>query len=464
MFHRAFLAFPILALATSTSLSGAEDDLRMLTSGQMEEDLFLLSDVLEREHAGRLRYVQPEELDEAFGQALDFISEGRSILEFYRQVSELLSLLHCGHTRARLSSQDSNAVLARRGVLPIEVCLRGERAWIIRSLDELAKLEPGAELLAVDGITIAEIRRIAFTRMGGDGFIETGKERALERGFASLFPALVAPIEVVNADYRLEIAGRAEPVEVTGLSPAVFARRSTPRPGGPIVRLETIADEKLGIVTIRGFGDPGGGEKSFPELLEERFVQLEQEGIVRLIIDLRGNGGGDDTYGALLVSYIAHEPFRYFERIEVTPDYEGYGDVIEKDGRHLVTAHPGLQVQPVAEHAFQGEAVLLIDGRTFSTAADVATVVNFNGLATLIGEETGGGYDGNTSGVSERFPLPNSGLQVNVPCWMYTTANLGHDRPGRGAPADHPMRSSIEDLLDGRDAELELARELLGKD
>ena len=99
----------------------------------------------------------------------------------------------------------------------------------------------------------------------------------------------------------------------------------------------------------------------------------------------------------------------------------------------------------------------LIDGWTFSTAADVATVTHHHGLATFIGEEVGGGYDGNTSGSSMRLDLPNSGFRVNVPQWMYTTANVGHAFPGRGVPPDHRVRPTVEDVLSGRDAELELA-------
>jgi hypothetical protein len=455
------LAAPIALLALA-ALPAAQGDLRRLSPVQMEEDLFLLSETLEREHAGRLRYAKAEELDEIFGEALYSVSEDLTALEFFRLVTEILSPIHCDHTRASLARRDRIAILGRRGPLPFEICLRKERAWITRTLDDGGKLDPGMELLAIDGVSIAEIRRIAFSRMGGDGFIETGKERELESEFASLFPLLVAPATEVRRSYRIAIAGSAGPVEVAPLSLADFEARRTRRASQPIVQLETSGPDAPAILTILGFGDPGGGEKSFPELLEESFVRLEEEGVVNLIVDLRGNGGGDDTYGALLVSYLTEEPFRYFERIEVTSGYEGFGDVIEKDGARLVTAHPGLAVQPVAEHSFRGEVVMLIDGKTFSTAADVATVAHFNGLAMLVGEETGGGYDGNTSGVSEAISLPNSGIRVNVPCWMYITANLGHDRPGRGAPADHPVQSSIEDLLSGRDAAMEHARGLFG--
>ena len=425
----------------------------------MEEDLFRLSETMEREHGGRLRYATQEELDEAFGELLYFASEPRSVVAFYRELSALTSRVRCGHTRAFLGERDERALFSSRGAVPFEICLRGERAWITRSLDEAMSLAPGTEILAVDGITIAEMRRIAFSRMGSDGTIESGNREEFERRFGALFPLLVAPFPPTTDRFLVTVAGVDEPVEVSAISRAKYEDRRTPPANQPLIGL-TIDDEGIGTLSIRAFADPGGTQ-SFPEELEECFVRLEEEGCGKLLLDLRGNGGGNDLYGALLVSHLADVPFRYFDRIEVSEGYEGMGDVVERDGSRLVTVHPGTQEQPLPEHVFGGEVVMLIDGGTFSTAADVATVVHHLELATLVGEESGGGYDGNTSGVSERITLPNSGIGVNVPCWMYVTANVGHDRRGRGAPPHHPVQSSIEDLLAGRDAAFEFARELL---
>ena len=83
---------------------------------------------------------------------------------------------------------------------------------------------------------------------------------------------------------------------------------------------------------------------------------------------------------------------------------------------------------------FEGDVCILIDGGTFSTAADLATVAHANRLATFFGEETGGGYEGNNSGSSEFLRLPNSGLGVSVPHWNYRTAGVG---PGHEGPPDH---------------------------
>ncbi len=131
--------------------------------------------------------------------------------------------------------------------------------------------------------------------------------------------------------------------------------------------------------------------------------------------------------------------------------------------RHPIerSPHRPLGCSP-ARHRFTGDVYILTDGWTFSTAADVATVAHHNGLATFIGEETGGGYDGNTSGDSGSIGLPSASFRVRLPKWMYTTANVGHGFPGRGVIPDHHVRPDVQDVLAGRDVELAKALELMG--
>ena len=76
----------------------------------------------------------------------------------------------------------------------------------------------------------------------------------------------------------------------------------------------------------------------------------------------------------------------------------------------------GLAEQESAANHFQGQIYVLIDGGCFSTCADVASVVKFNNLATsFIGQTTGGGATGNTSGASYTFRGIHTGISVNIP-------------------------------------------------
>ncbi len=428
----------------------------------MQEDLFLLSDTLERLHAGLHRYTRPEELDAVFGDALSAVEKPRDVVAFYRIVSEVVSRVRCGHTGVSLKPADRRNGESRKGLLPLEVHLQGERAWVRKDLDPALDLEPGAEILSIDTLTMAEIRARAFSRMRGDGFIESGKERELEREFASLFALLVDDVERFPAHYALEVAGREGLLEARGLAPDEFERLRTQPPQESLpIEFQVRAEDGVGILKVYGFGDPEPPEPAFPELLESSFRTLRDGAALRLIVDLRGNGGGRDQYGALLVSYLASKPFGYFERIEVTSEYQGDVEIVERDGRRLMMSHSGLELQQPSELAFRGKVIVLIDGGTFSTAADVATVTHCNRLATFVGDETGGGYLGNTSGDSLRLFLPHSGFTVGVPMWCYATANVGRDLAGRGVPPDVEVHPSIEDALSGRDVALEEALKLV---
>src|SRR5262245_31204238 len=447
------------AIVLALSQGGARA-LRTLTPGEMREDLFQLTEKLTSVHGGLHRYSSDEEIQGAFDAALLAAEEEpRDVLWFYRQVRELIAHIRCGHTRAQLEDRVRLAALDRRGVLPIQVRLLGERLWITRVVEPRPGLEPGKEIVSIDGLDVATIRKRFFARCSGDGFIETGKERALEVEFAEAFALLVGERDA--GPYEVRLAGSAAPVMVEPITGTRYgALRQLPA-RNPVVEFELRPVDGVAVLDFGAFGDPPGGRPKFLDRLEEGFRRLREEKVPHLVLDLRGNGGGRDMYGAKLVSYLASKPFGYFERITVTPDYTGDVRIEERDGLRLMLSHEGLQVQQPAELHFQGDVCILIDGLTFSTAADVATVAHANHLATFFGEETGGGYEGNNSGSDETVGLRNSGIVVSVPHWNYRTAGIGPGHEGRGVVPDFPVANSIEDVLAGRDAVLERALEYL---
>jgi hypothetical protein len=103
---------------------------------------------------------------------------------------------------------------------------------------------------------------------------------------------------------------------------------------------------------------------------------------------------------------------------------------------------------------------VLIDGGTFSTAADFCAVAHHLGRATFIGEETGGGYYGNNSGLEAVVTLPNSQLRVRVPMYEYWKAVPRYDGRRRGTRPDRAVETTIADLLRGVDGALEVALKL----
>ena len=79
---------------------------------------------------------------------------------------------------------------------------------------------------------------------------------------------------------------------------------------GNNLSLRFLKDPEVAEIRVRFFaGD------NFPQWIEDTFRTLREKETKALIIDLRGNGGGVDMYGATLVSFLTDKPFRYFDHL-----------------------------------------------------------------------------------------------------------------------------------------------------
>ena len=139
------------------------------------------------------------------------------------------------------------------------------------------------------------------------------------------------------------------------------------------------------------------------------------------------------------------------------------GTVPDSTGGFRLTRerHGGVAEQPPAGTPFAGKVAVLVDGGTFSTAADVAAQLRSMGRATFIGEETAGGYEGNTSGLNALIVLPNSRLRLRIMMYDYWNAVKPPAVKGRGIIPEHVVIRRVSDILRGSDPAMERALAIL---
>jgi hypothetical protein len=78
-----------------------------------------------------------------------------------------------------------------------------------------------------------------------------------------------------------------------------------------------------------------------------------------------------------------------------------------------------------------------------------------------VGEETGGAYEGNTSGVPRDIVLPYSQIRVSFGSIQYNMAVRPEKYRGRGIIPEYPVLPTIQDLLNKRDGQLERALKIV---
>lgn len=96
-----------------------------------------------------------------------------------------------------------------------------------------------------------------------------------------------------------------------------------------------------------------------------------------------------------------------------------------------------------------------------SSCADVAAILSSNGKAKIMGEETGGGYQGNTSGIMPQLTLPNTGLVVTVPVLEYHNAVDTTKNTGRGVMPDYRVIRTLPQVISNEDVVMQAARAMI---
>ncbi len=88
--------------------------------------------------------------------------------------------------------------------------------------------------------------------------------------------------------------------------------------------------------------------------------------------------------------------------------------------------------------------------------------MNEHTKSIFIGEETGGGYFGNTSGTSLELTLPNTKLKIDIPILKFVL-DVKKGESGRGIIPNYKIEPTFKEFINGYDTELEYAKKLINK-
>jgi Peptidase family S41 len=427
-------------------------------------------------HPGFYRYNSKDEFKEYIDSVKTTVKDSLTVLESFRKLKLIISKIHCLHSGISLPKEYGNYLNGLPNLFPFQLYFDGSKAYVVKNYSSINSIAEGDEILSINGQSIEKIISQLLPLIPSDGYNTTMKYRALYLQFPSWYRLidLTENFTTVVKQNNIETTYQIKGQKFKDIVQDGFLREPQRSK-----QLEFKIENNIGILTIHTFSNSDikkSGQK-FKSFIDGAFAQIKAGNIQNLVIDLRDNTGGSDAYAAYFTRYFFDKPFRYWDRIEVTEaiakEIKGialkafYRKPGQKDSiwlwqkaRH-VRDFDFYEEQKPAKDNFKGKTYILINGFCMSSCADVAAILMYNKKAIFIGQETGGGYQGNNSGMMPETKMPPFNFTLTVPLQKYFNYIDTSKNIGRGTIPDYPVGITINDILKADDKELQFTIDLI---
>lgn len=431
---------------------------------------------MEKSHPGFYRYTDEKHFDYLIDSTKQTIETGLTELEYYRKLKPLIAQIGCLHTSISLSKAYGDHLNSTQTMLPLEVFVDGDgKVLVSKNHSAVSHVPIGGELVAINGKPIKDILNTLVRAIPSDGYNQTEKILLLNHRFPFWYQTVIE----AKTDFSVDILmnGSVTSYQLNGVAHDVFPTMDEIMGmGRPMLQFQILDD--IAVLRIGSFAKTAikKGGQQFKRFIKESFREIKESGVKDLIIDLRNNSGGTDSNAAFFASYFFVRPFAYWDRIEVTEsiamDVKGLDRIFfkkpqKRDGMYqwektwVTKEFDYYEEQKPAKHPYRGNTYILSNGLCLSSCADLIAVLSHNDKAMVVGQESGGGYQGNTSGMMPSFVIP-TGIRVTMPLQKYTNAVDLTKNFGRGTIPDHQVEPDFEDWLLERDVEMEFVMQLIG--
>lgn len=462
-----------------------------LSADKLQADLAIAQKAFRELHPGLYRYNTKAQADSLFEACRLKFQSSLSYPEAYLGFSELAAGISCGHTYANFFNQPGfikQGIFQQPDKLPFTFRIIEGRILVEYNASEDERIGKGCELTAANGIPVQDILPRLARLVPADGGNFAKRMSRLEvsgagefEDFDIFFPLLYPP---PGGRYELEMrnleSGEQFRSQVAAISREVRAERIRKRCGLPEPTYDnlwefTILDSQSAYLRLGHF-QTWKMSADWKEFLKNAFETLESKNISHLIIDIRGNEGGNDEVILELSRFLAARPMsappmrsltRYATLPPALEPYLSSWDNSFKDlsrrarqveNGYYEMKNAGEQRLPGNRNAYRGKVYLLVGPSNSSATFYMAMIWKENGLATLIGQPTGGSRQGLNGGQIAFLRLPNSGIELDIPL-IGTFPEK--PQPAGGIEPDINAPPSVEDFLKGIDSELEAAKALI---
>jgi hypothetical protein len=470
-----------LWLASSVAAAPAADT--TLDARDVRADFRHLYAELRAAHADLYARRAKPEYDALYARMRRGFARPMTIDEVRRDFQRFVAYGNVAHARIDEADLAWEQYRERGGTaIPLQIRVSNGYVHVLRNLGDDRRIDAGDRLLAIDGRPIARVLDEIAVHLSVDNVYM--RDTLMEQRFARLlwrqwgeraaFEVRVRKRDGHEATLRLAANSRGDAEAAMKQRPAFeldWDRREA-----------RLLDDGTAYLRPGPFYDNSEGaahpwdNTAFVAFIDQSFKRFIDAGAGRLLIDLRDNPGGDNSFSDAMLAWFADRPFRFCSDFRIRSSraamasnaarlaHSAAGSISHQMDaayrRHPfgeTFSFPLPAAEPRKGQRFGGKVFMLINRHSYSNTANVAALAQDYGFARILGEETAD--LATTYGAMEQFTLPRSGIVVGFPKAHIVRPN--GSLVARGVVPDVAIETPL--LQDRSDPVLQAALEIVAR-
>jgi C-terminal processing protease CtpA/Prc len=461
-----------------------------LSSQALQDDAKLLWSALNELHPGLYRHNDTTVLEEKYQKLLADFSEDKTPQETFLLLSEFTTAIKCGHTYLNPFNQKNRIIdtlYSQKKLLPFTFRII-ENQWVVyKSVSD--NLKKGDIIVSINGNLADSIFQNITKYIKADGNRQAKKFKDLELTLTSkyeyfdyYFPMLY---ELEN-EVKLEVKKNGKETTET-INIELLTKEERKAEFEKYFPLLTDNYDDLWKFKVENnqyayleLGTFVTNKLSFnwKKYIDDAFHQINKQKIPHLIIDVRGNEGGNLDVTDYLIGKIANKkgktvfrkPYLAYKEVSdsVKPHVTTWSKRfyntsvwtkrVNEDYRTIKFSSNKAKVIAPKLTVYERDVYLLVDESNSSATFILAEICKENDFATLIGTTTGGTKKGITAGQLFFLTLPNSNIEVDIPLiGRYPIHNLADE----GIEPNIEAKETLDDFIALKDKALDKATEVI---
>lgn len=463
----AVLAVPALAQTEAETAATPDGTSVLLSAEAARADLAALYRGLQSAHYDLYANRSRQDYDALYAQTQAQLDAPLNRLALYRALQTFAAYGKVAHARIDFPAETYRAYREGGGTaLPIYLRIVDGQAYVGEDYSGNEDIGLGDAIIAMDGVPMAQwLERTARYVSADTPYIAHSLLEStfpmylwLETGERAHYTLRLRKADGRERDVRVDSLARDALIAAVDQAPAVFALDAGSREFRMLT--DDVAYLRPGPFYNVEHPEQPWDNSAFIAFVDQSFATLLAQEASSLVIDLRNNPGGDNSFSDHLIAWFADRPFRFYSqflvrssdeaaasnqaRLDASPGDENsvssrYAKAFAKTPRGERFAFDIPLSQPREQGRFTGTVYVLVNRNSYSNAVNVAAIVQDYGWGRIAGEMTAD--FATTYGAMEQFTLPASGFVVGFPKALIVRPS-GDTTPG-GVVPDLPIETPI---------------------